>query len=132
LPADVAAQVNAMLEGVVAGGTATRAAIDGYRVGGKTGTTHIASAGGYDRRRYLATFVGFAPVSDPRLVLLVNLREPQGEYYGGAVAAPVFQRVMAGALRLLGVAPDALPPTPLRAPDVPHEAGLLQAAERHL
>lgn len=133
LPADVATRVNAMLEGVVGpGGTATRAAIEGYRVGGKTGTTHIANAGGYARDRYLATFVGFAPVSDPRLVLLVNLREPQGEYYGGAVAAPVFQRVMAGALRLLGVAPDALPPTPLHVPDTPHPPGLLQAAERHL
>lgn len=80
---------------------------------GKTGTTHIAAAGSYDRRRYLATFVGFAPVSNPRLVLLVSLRDPQGAYYGGEVAAPVFQSVMAGALRMLGVAPDALPAAPL-------------------
>jgi cell division protein FtsI (penicillin-binding protein 3) len=133
LPADVAAEVNAMLEGVVGpGGTATKAAIAGYRVAGKTGTTHIAAGGSYDRRRYLATFAGFAPVSNPRLVLLVNLRDPQGAYYGGEVAAPVFQSVMAGALRMLGVAPDALPAAPLIPPAPGHTPKLLQAAERHL
>lgn len=133
LPADVAAEVNAMLEGVVGpGGTATKAAIAGYRVAGKTGTTHIAAGGSYDRRRYLATFAGFAPVSNPRLVLLVNLRDPQGAYYGGEVAAPVFQSVMAGALRMLGVAPDALPAAPLIPPTPGHTPKLLQAAERHL
>lgn len=134
LPADVAAEVNAMLEGVVGpGGTATKAAIPGYRVAGKTGTTHIAAAGSYDRRRYLATFAGFAPVSNPRLVLLVSLRDPQGgAYYGGEVAAPVFQSVMAGALRLLGVAPDALPAAPLIPPAPTPAPNLLQAAERHL
>ncbi|MFP5463187.1 MAG: peptidoglycan D,D-transpeptidase FtsI family protein [Gammaproteobacteria bacterium] len=133
LPADVAAEVNAMLEGVVGpGGTATKAAIADYRVAGKTGTTHIAAAGSYDRRRYLATFVGFAPVSNPRLVLLVSLRDPQGAYYGGEVAAPVFQSVMAGALRMLGVAPDALPAAPL-IPSAPAATpSLLQATERRL
>jgi cell division protein FtsI (penicillin-binding protein 3) len=133
LPADVAAEVNAMLEGVVGpGGTATKAAIAGYRVAGKTGTTHIAAGGSYDRRRYLATFAGFAPVSNPRLVLLVNLRDPQGAYYGGEVAAPVFQSVMAGALRMLGVAPDALPAAPL-IPSAPAATpSLLQATERRL
>lgn len=133
LPADVAAEVNAMLEGVVGpGGTATKAAIADYRVAGKTGTTHIAAAGSYDRRRYLATFVGFAPVSNPRLVLLVSLRDPQGAYYGGEVAAPVFQSVMAGALRMLGVAPDALPAAPL-IPSAPAATpNLLQATERRL
>ena len=133
LPADVAAEVNAMLEGVVGpGGTATKAAIAGYRVAGKTGTTHIAAGGSYDRRRYLATFAGFAPVSHPRLVLLVSLRDPQGAYYGGEVAAPVFQSVMAGALRMLGVAPDALPAAPLIPPVPAATPNLLQAAERRL
>ena len=65
---------------------ATTPYIAGYRVAGKTGTTHIAAGGSYDRRRYLATFAGFAPVSNPRLVLLVSLRDPQGSaYYGGEV-----------------------------------------------
>ena len=133
LPADVAAEVDTMLEGVVGpGGTATKAAVAGYRVAGKTGTTHIADAGGYDRNRYLSSFAGFAPASAPRLVLLVNLRDAQGEYYGGAVAAPVFQRVMSGALRMLGIAPDALPESP-PAPTAPAPAPtLVQAAERHL
>ncbi len=133
LPADVAAEVNAMLEGVVGpGGTAQRAAVPGYRVAGKTGTTHIAAAGSYDRRRYLATFAGFAPVSNPRLVLLVSLRDPQGAYYGGEVAAPVFQSVMAGALRLLGIAPDALPRAPVLPSPPTSSPALIQAAERHL
>jgi cell division protein FtsI (penicillin-binding protein 3) len=133
LPADVVATVNAMLEGVVGpGGTATKAAVAGYRVAGKTGTTHIADAGSYDRNRYLSSFAGFAPASNPRLVLLVSLRDAQGAYYGGEVAAPVFQSVMAGALRLLGVAPDALPEAPLGPATPPPATPLLQAAERRL
>jgi cell division protein FtsI (penicillin-binding protein 3) len=133
LPADVVATVNAMLEGVVGpGGTATKAAVAGYRVAGKTGTTHIADAGSYDRNRYLSSFAGFAPASNPRLVLLVSLRDAQGAYYGGEVAAPVFQSVMAGALRLLGVAPDALPDAPLGPATPPPATPLLQAAERRL
>jgi cell division protein FtsI (penicillin-binding protein 3) len=133
LPAAVAAEVNAMLEGVVGpGGTATKAAIAGYRVAGKTGTTHIADAGSYDRRRYLSTFAGFAPASAPRLALLVSLRDAQGAYYGGEVAAPVFQSVMAGALRMLGVAPDAVPEAPLLPPAPAGTPNLLQAAERRL
>ena len=133
LPADVAAEVNTMLEGVVGpGGTAQRAAVPGYRVAGKTGTTHIAAGGGYERRHYLATFAGFAPVSNPRLVLVVNLRDPQGAYYGGEVAAPVFQSVMAGALRLLGIAPDALPVAPVLPSAPTSTPNLIQAAERHL
>lgn len=111
LPADVSYAVTGMLEGAVAtGGTGTRAQVAGYRVAGKTGTAHIASGGGYARRRYMATFVGFAPATGPRLAMLVTIREPQGKYYGGEVAAPVFGRVMAGALRLMGVAPDVLVP----------------------
>jgi cell division protein FtsI (penicillin-binding protein 3) len=133
LSASVVAEVNAMLEGVVGtGGTATKAAIPGYRVAGKTGTTHIANAGSYDRNRYLSSFVGFAPASAPRLALLVSLRDAQGAYYGGEVAAPVFQSVMAGALRMLGVAPDATPEAPLLTPTPGGAPNLLQAAERRL
>lgn len=98
-----------MLETVTQpGGTAPRAQVLGYRVAGKTGTAHkLESHGGYAPDRYVASFVGFAPVSDPRLIIAVMLDEPSaGQYYGGTVAAPVFSRIMAGALRMLAVSPD--------------------------
>jgi cell division protein FtsI (penicillin-binding protein 3) len=89
------------------GGTAPRARIMGYRVAGKTGTAHKQANGAYVPDKYRSSFVGFAPASRPRLVIAVMLDEPSaGQYYGGAVAAPVFASVMAGALRILGVAPD--------------------------
>ena len=115
LPARVARQVRAMLEAVVApGGTGRRAAVPGYRVAGKTGTVRKAEPGGYSDHRYVALFAGMAPASRPRLVAVVVIDEPRaGGYYGGEVAAPVFARVMAGALRLLDVAPDA-PRGPVR------------------
>ncbi|WP_126453502.1 peptidoglycan D,D-transpeptidase FtsI family protein [Sulfuriflexus mobilis] len=108
---DVAIQVRHMLERVVEpGGTATRAAVPGYRVAGKTGTVRKSGIGGYVEERYLSLFAGLAPVSHPRLVMVVMVNEPSnGDYYGGVVAAPVFANVMAGALRLLNIAPDALP-----------------------
>lgn len=101
--------VRAMLELVVLpGGTAPRAQVMGYRVAGKTGTAHKQENGHYLEDRYVASFVGFAPASDPRLIVAVMIDEPSnGQYYGGIVAAPVFSRVMAGALRLLSVTPDA-------------------------
>jgi cell division protein FtsI (penicillin-binding protein 3) len=97
-----------MMEAVVApGGTATRAAIPGYRVAGKTGTARKFTAGGYYEDRYVSVFAGLAPASDPRLAAVVMLDEPSaGEYYGGAVAGPVFSRVVGDALRILGVPPD--------------------------
>ncbi|MFA5123989.1 penicillin-binding transpeptidase domain-containing protein, partial [Zavarzinia sp.] len=100
--------VRAMLEmAVQPGGTAPKAQIAGYRVAGKTGTAHKLEAGAY-ANKYVASFVGFAPASDPRLIVAVMVDEPSnGKYYGGDVAAPVFARVMAGSLRTLGVAPDA-------------------------
>ncbi|MCX2982408.1 penicillin-binding protein 2 [Halieaceae bacterium IMCC14734] len=106
----LAAQMLEILEGVTADiGTGKRARVAGYRVGGKTGTAHKASAGGYSDNRYLALFVGVAPISDPRLVTVVLLDEPAGDrYHGGEVAAPVFSRVMAGALRLLNIVPDQI------------------------
>jgi cell division protein FtsI (penicillin-binding protein 3) len=102
--------VRKMLEMVTQpGGTATRAQVAGFRVAGKTGTAHKLAGAAYASDRYISSFVGFAPASNPRLVIAVMLDEPGGRsYYGGEVAAPVFSTVMAGALRLLGIEPDAV------------------------
>jgi cell division protein FtsI (penicillin-binding protein 3) len=106
--AQTAREVRAMLEMVVQpGGTAPKAHVPGYRTAGKTGTAHKIEGGTY-ANKYVASFVGFAPVSDPRLVVAVMVDEPSnGKYYGGDVAAPVFAQVMGGALRTLGVPSDA-------------------------
>ena len=116
LSAKSAKAVRGMLESVVsAEGTGTQAAIDGYRVGGKTGTVHRSSSAGYAEDRYSAVFAGLAPLSNPRLAMVVVVHDPMlGEYHGGSVAAPVFGKVMSGALRLLNVAPDDLPAVDLR------------------
>jgi cell division protein FtsI (penicillin-binding protein 3) len=114
-----AAAVRQMLEAVThPGGTAVRARLAGYRVAGKTGTSHKLVDGAYARDRYVSSFVGFAPASHPRLVIAVVIDEPgEGRYYGGEVAAPVFRQIMAGALRALGVAPDSFEEfTPSQAP----------------
>lgn len=105
-----ARQVRRMMEKVASNeGTASRAQIANYRVAGKTGTVHKFISGGYSDDRYLSLFAGMAPASDPRLVMVVVLDEPRGEkYFGGQVAAPVFSRVMGGALRLLNIPPDDL------------------------
>jgi cell division protein FtsI (penicillin-binding protein 3) len=102
-------EVRQMLEMVVqAGGTAPQAAIPGYRTGGKTGTAMKLEGGRYTTSKYVASFVGIAPISDPRLIVAVMIDEPSnGKHYGGEVAAPVFAQVMGGALRTLGVAADA-------------------------
>ena len=102
--------VRKMLEMVTQpGGTATRAQVAGFRVAGKTGTAHKLLGASYATDRYISSFVGFAPASNPRLVIAVMLDEPGGKsYYGGEVAAPVFSNVMAGALRLLGIEPDSV------------------------
>ncbi len=117
ISAATAHKLRAMLElAVQPGGTAPRARIVGYRVAGKTGTAHKEENGGYAKNKYVASFVGLAPASAPRLVIAVMIDEPFGDqYYGGAVAAPVFAAVMAGALRMLGVPPDA-PLAPLELP----------------
>jgi len=109
ISARTARQVRRMLEMVVQpGGTATRARIPGYRVAGKTGTTHKLVGGSYVADRYMSSFVGFAPASQPRLIVAVMIDEPSpGEHFGGVVAAPVFARVIAGGLRLLAVEHDA-------------------------
>jgi cell division protein FtsI (penicillin-binding protein 3) len=118
LSAETALAVRAMLERAVQpGATGPRARIVGWRVAGKTGTAHKQENGGYAPDKYLASFVGFAPVSAPRLVVAVMIDEPSaGQHYGGSVAAPVFAQVMQGALRLLGVPHDAPPDLPLDAP----------------
>ncbi len=117
ISAATAHKLRDMLElAVQPGGTAPRARVMGYRVAGKTGTAHKEENGGYAKTKYVASFVGFAPASDPRLVIAVMIDEPSaGQYYGGAVAAPVFSAVMGGALRMLGVPPDA-PLEPLQLP----------------
>jgi len=107
--ADTAQHVKDMLELVVLpGGTAPRAQVAGYRVAGKTGTAHKLGVGGYQEDKYVASFVGMAPASNPRLIIAVMIDEPSnGQYYGGTVAAPVFSNVMSGALRMLAVPQDA-------------------------
>ncbi len=103
--------VMAMLETVtLKGGTGQLARVPGYRIAGKTGTVQKYSVGGYSDESYVSLFAGVAPASKPRLAIVVMINEPANdEYYGGRIAAPVFSRVMAGALRMLGVAPDAAP-----------------------
>lgn len=107
----IAAEVLRMMQTVTEpGGTATRAAILGYHVAGKTGTSRKASGGGYSRR-YIGYFAGLVPVDHPRFAMVVAVNDPdpaRGSYYGGVVAAPVFHNVMEGALRLMDVSPDNL------------------------
>ncbi len=104
---DNAEKVLKMLETVTQpGGTATQAAVPGYRIAAKTGTSRKADAGGYSDE-YVALTAGLAPVSDPRVALVVVVNEPQGDlYYGGSVAGPVFSEIMKGTLQILNVAPD--------------------------
>jgi cell division protein FtsI (penicillin-binding protein 3) len=115
ISATAAAQLLEMMQAVISPeGTGQRAAIKNFSVAGKTGTSRIASAGGYVTDRYTAVFAGIAPASDPRLVAVVVIDDPKGEqYYGGDVAAPVFARIVAGALRVLAVPPDTVPDPPL-------------------
>ncbi|MFU8764516.1 MAG: peptidoglycan D,D-transpeptidase FtsI family protein [Haliea sp.] len=105
---DIAREVLTVLHRVTGEhGTARRARVAGYEVGGKTGTVHKVGPGGYQDNKYIAFYAGVAPIADPRFVTVVVINEPQGEAYGGgAAAAPVFARVAEGTLRLLNVAPD--------------------------
>ena len=98
-----------MLETVVQpDGTGPLAQVAGYRVAGKTGSAHKVEGNGYSAHRYIASFVGFAPASNPRLIVAVMVDEPSGgKYYGGEVSAPVFSRVMGGGLQALGIPSDA-------------------------
>ena len=108
---EIAQQVALMLETVTSNaGTAKAARVTNYRIAGKTGTSHKASASGYAAARYVSSFAGFGPVSNPRLVGVVVINDPTGEaYYGGLVAAPLFSKVMTGAMRLMNIPPDDYP-----------------------
>jgi cell division protein FtsI (penicillin-binding protein 3) len=109
ISAATARALRKMLESAVSpGGTAPKAQVAGYRVAGKTGTAHKLEGKGYAAHRYISSFVGFAPVSNPRLIVAVMIDDPVGgQYYGGTVAAPVFSRITDATLRALNVPHDA-------------------------
>ena len=102
-----------MLETVVdssRGGTAVEAIVPFYSVAGKTGTSHVVGEFGYEENLHNSLFVGLAPASDPKIVIVVIINEPKGdEHYGGQVAAPVFSKIASGAMRILNIAPDNVP-----------------------
>jgi cell division protein FtsI (penicillin-binding protein 3) len=107
IDAGVAAQVREMLEGVLAaGGTASEVSVPGYTLAGKTGTAEVAENGTYSETKYVASFIGFAPAQDPKLLAAVIVDQPQGDIYGGSVAAPAFGKIAAFALPYLGVPPQ--------------------------
>lgn len=128
----IADQVLAMLETVTGpDGTGQRARVPNYRVAGKTGTSRKVMPGGY-QSRYISFFAGVVPVSAPRLVGVVVINDPRGEFYfGGLVAAPVFGEVMGGALRLLDVPPDNLLAPTLLAEHAPPRAAMSADAARY-
>lgn len=98
------AEIREMLEGVLApGGTASEVSVPGYTLAGKTGTAQVAENGGYSKTKYIASFIGFAPAQNPQLLAAVIVDEPQGEIYGGSVAAPAFGQIAEFALPYLGV-----------------------------
>jgi cell division protein FtsI (penicillin-binding protein 3) len=102
----VAAQLTDMLKDVVIEGTGQKAEIPGYEVAGKTGTAAIPlPTGGYSSEKYVASFVGYVPASNPQLLVMVTVDEPQGAIFGGMVAAPVFQNIAKFDLQYLGVLP---------------------------
>lgn len=121
---ETAAAVRRMLEMAAGpGGTAPKAQVAGYSVAGKTGTAHKLEGGRYVSK-YVSSFVGFAPASDPRIVVAVMIDEPSaGKHYGGEVAAPVFSRLAGDALRTLRVVPDLELPAQAQAGDPAREAG---------
>jgi stage V sporulation protein D (sporulation-specific penicillin-binding protein) len=98
-------QVREALESVVAKGTGKNAFIDGYRVGGKTGTAQKVINGRYSPNEHIVSFVGFAPADDPKIVVYVAVDNPQGIQFGGVVAAPIVHNIMADALPYMGIAP---------------------------
>jgi cell division protein FtsI (penicillin-binding protein 3) len=106
-PEYAAAMLEMMEANIMPGGTATRAQVKGYRVGGKTGTARKAIAGGYGED-YVASFAGVGPISNPRLACVVVINEPAGDFYhGGEIAAPVFANIMGATMQLLNLTPDA-------------------------
>jgi len=111
ISAKTAGQMRVMLEQATSSqGTGAKATVPGYRVAGKTGTSHKSIGGHYASNRYLSLFAGMVPASAPRLVMVIIIDEPKGGvYYGGAVAAPVFGATMGGVLRILNITPDDMP-----------------------
>jgi cell division protein FtsI (penicillin-binding protein 3) len=136
---ETVADVRKMLEGVVVtGGTAPQAQVPGYSVGGKTGTAYTATAHGYDRKKYRASFVGLVPIRNPQLVIAVSIDQPQGaQHYGGDVSGPVFSQIAGDSMRALNILPDialtpaqekaaaALAPSPNRRGSAPKERASL-------
>ncbi|HEX5713581.1 MAG TPA: penicillin-binding protein 2 [Solirubrobacterales bacterium] len=107
IKSEVAAEVREMLEGVLApGGTASEVSVPGYTLAGKTGTAEVAENGTYSETKYVASFIGFAPASDPKFLAAVIVDQPQGDIYGGSVAGPAFGQIAGFALPYLGVAPE--------------------------
>jgi cell division protein FtsI (penicillin-binding protein 3) len=112
MDAKLAQQMLGLLEAVLTkGGTGAPATIPGYHIAGKTGTAWMLGKHGYEKRHYVSSFVGIAPASAPQLVVAVIIHDPRGKnYYGGAVSAPIFKKIMAGTLRILDIPPDNLTP----------------------
>ena len=107
ISSQVASEIRTMLEGVLApGGTASEVSVPGYTLAGKTGTAQVAENGTYSETKFIASFIGFAPAQDPRLLVAVIVDQPQGEIYGGSVAAPAFGQIAEFALPYLGVPPE--------------------------
>lgn len=104
---ETAALVREMLVNVVTDGSGANAAIEGYTIGGKTGTAQKPGAGGYAAGKYVSSFIGMVPAESPELVCLVVVDEPSGVYYGSQVAAPLFKSIMSDVVRYMGIAPDA-------------------------
>jgi cell division protein FtsI/penicillin-binding protein 2 len=103
-----AAELRGMLQGVLAdGGTASGAGIPGYDLAGKTGTANVVVGGKYSSSKYIASFIGMVPASAPKLVVAVMVDEPNGNIYGGSVAAPAFQKIVGWAVPYLGISPTA-------------------------
>ncbi|MFN0002412.1 MAG: peptidoglycan D,D-transpeptidase FtsI family protein [Pseudohongiellaceae bacterium] len=134
IAADLAETIVSMLKGVVStdmGGTGVKANIPLYQVAGKTGTTWFYEAGkGYDQSNYISLFAGFVPADNPRIVAVITIHQPQGaEYGGGAVAAPVFAQIAAGAMRILNVTPVLTEPKVSEEPAMPAAAAELSMAQ---
>ena len=102
-----AREMREVMAGVISHGTGSRARVPGYKVGGKTGTAQVAGEHGYMEGQYTAGFVGIAPIDNPEIVAVVKIERPGPIYYGGLVAAPVFNKICTKILPVLGV-----PPTP--------------------
>ena len=106
ISATVASELRDMLRGVLAdGGTASGAAITGYDMAGKTGTAQVVVNGKYSNTKFMSSFIGMVPASDPKLVVAVVVDQPHHEYYGGSVAAPAFQKIVGWAVPHFGINP---------------------------